>query len=373
MLDAATAAVVRESWSTLQRDSELFVEFYKSLFRAAPDVQDFFVGVDIVSQAQMLGQLIELAVGMIDAPHALAPVLRMLGSRHVAYGATPDLYKATGGVLLGELSRVLGSGWTPPVAAAWAKLYEVMVAVMLSGSEGGVLPPLTAGTLPLSSTDAKESTATVQRAVRAPSSSLSPQCPFVSPHVEAGPSPHPAAGPSPHPADLAAEGPAAALSEKSDAGAAAAPAASPPADGGGVHATPGVQPAKGGTEGAELPSADASLQSSRSPEDDLRSTNARIENLLRVSNILSKALVNAESELEGGGAFPVASQKLVVTEVPVTPRAAALGEDVPVGVVRELNAHLRRARVSPSDVAVVARQGGGGGSCGGEGMRCLIM
>jgi hemoglobin-like flavoprotein len=44
---------------------------------------------------------------------ALAPKLRELGARHVAYGATPEHYIVVGEVLIASLAEIAGTAWRP--------------------------------------------------------------------------------------------------------------------------------------------------------------------------------------------------------------------------------------------------------------------
>ena len=57
--------------------------------------------------------MIGKAVGMLDRPAALLPVLRALGARHAEYGVVQGHYATVGASLMKTLEQVLGAAWIP--------------------------------------------------------------------------------------------------------------------------------------------------------------------------------------------------------------------------------------------------------------------
>ena len=116
------------------RGDELMDIFYARLFQAAPEAKPLFAHVDLKKQKSMLlGALVLLRKSLRDlAP--IAPKLRDLGARHVAYGARPDHYPLVGGVLIASMAEVAGPEWQPAYAQAWAEAYELVQGLMLEGA-----------------------------------------------------------------------------------------------------------------------------------------------------------------------------------------------------------------------------------------------
>jgi hemoglobin-like flavoprotein len=75
-------------------------------------------------------QMLGAAIGMLDRPQQLIPVLESLGKRHAGYGVRDEHYDTVGEALLWTLERGLGSVFTPEVKAAWAALYCVVATTM---------------------------------------------------------------------------------------------------------------------------------------------------------------------------------------------------------------------------------------------------
>jgi len=108
--------------------------FYARLFEAAPAAQPLFAHVDLKKQkAMLLGALVLLRKSLRDLV-SIAPKLRDMGARHVAYGARPEHYAIVGAVLIASMAEVAGPRWQPEHARAWAEAYGVVQALMLEGA-----------------------------------------------------------------------------------------------------------------------------------------------------------------------------------------------------------------------------------------------
>jgi hemoglobin-like flavoprotein len=103
--------------------------FYANLFEADPSLRTLFRG-DMVAQGEKLMQMIGVAVGKLNEPEVLIPVLQKLGVRHAGYGVEDAHYDTVGGALLKTLGQGLGDAFTPEVQAAWTRIYGVMASTM---------------------------------------------------------------------------------------------------------------------------------------------------------------------------------------------------------------------------------------------------
>jgi hemoglobin-like flavoprotein len=103
--------------------------FYDHLFAADPSLRALFKG-DLANQGERLMQMIGAAVGLLDRPDRLLPVLHNLGKRHTGYGVRASHYDTVGTALLRTLRDGLGEAFTPAVAEAWASMYSLVAREM---------------------------------------------------------------------------------------------------------------------------------------------------------------------------------------------------------------------------------------------------
>ena len=116
------------------RGDELVDVFYARLFETAPAVQPLFAHTDLKKQkAMLLATLVLLRKSLRDL-EAIAPKLRQLGARHVAYGAQPEHYPVVADVMLASMAEIAGDAWTPDVEAAWAGALGLVATAMLEGA-----------------------------------------------------------------------------------------------------------------------------------------------------------------------------------------------------------------------------------------------
>jgi methyl-accepting chemotaxis protein len=121
------------------RGDELMDVFYARLFEAAPAVKPLFASTDIKRQkAMLLGTLVLLRKSLRNLD-AIAPKLRELGARHVAYGAQPEHYPVVGQVLLASMAEIAGPAWTDEYELAWTAAFGVVADAMIEGAEGAKL------------------------------------------------------------------------------------------------------------------------------------------------------------------------------------------------------------------------------------------
>ncbi|WP_298933566.1 globin family protein [uncultured Ramlibacter sp.] len=107
--------------------------FYNKLFALDPSLRPLFKG-EMAKQGQMLMGMIGAAVGGLRNLETLAPVVRQLGARHVAYGVRTEHYATVGTALLWTLEQGLGHRFTPEVREAWSEAYGLLSEVMQLGA-----------------------------------------------------------------------------------------------------------------------------------------------------------------------------------------------------------------------------------------------
>jgi hemoglobin-like flavoprotein len=120
------------------RGDELMDEFYSRLFAAAPAVKSLFPA-DLRRQKTMLLAALVLVRKSLRDLDAIAPKLRGLGARHVAYGAKPEHYPLVGSMLIAAMATIAGDAWTPECELAWSDAFELVAATMLEGAERATL------------------------------------------------------------------------------------------------------------------------------------------------------------------------------------------------------------------------------------------
>ena len=133
-MNAQQVRLVRESFALVQPiAAQAAALFYDNLFDSDPSLRGMFRG-DMVAQGERLMSMIGAAVGLLDRPEALVPVLRNLGGRHVGYGVRDHHYATVGAALIETLEQGLGDAFTPEVREAWVTLYGVVSRTMMEGS-----------------------------------------------------------------------------------------------------------------------------------------------------------------------------------------------------------------------------------------------
>jgi hemoglobin-like flavoprotein len=108
-------------------------EFYANLFAADPALRALFPP-DLEAQRAKLMQMIGGAVGLVDKPHVLLPMVRQLGERHAAYGVLPAHYGSVGTALLKTLAQRLGPAFDDDTRTAWEMLFALIAGMMLEGA-----------------------------------------------------------------------------------------------------------------------------------------------------------------------------------------------------------------------------------------------
>ena len=133
-MQAHQVQLVRSSFALVQPiATQAAAIFYNNLFAADPSLRALFRG-DMAHQGDRLMSMIGSAVGLLDKPQVLLPVLRNLGARHGSYGVVDTHYATVGGALLLTLEQGLGDAFTPEVHDAWTAMYGVVSRTMIEAS-----------------------------------------------------------------------------------------------------------------------------------------------------------------------------------------------------------------------------------------------
>lgn len=140
-MQPAQIPLVRSSFALVQPIApQAAALFYANLFEADPTLRRLFNG-DMDHQGERLMSMIGAAVGLLDRPDALMPVLRQLGARHGGYGVQDEHYATVGGALLRTLEQGLGDAFTADVRAAWTAMYGVVSGTMIEAAKAPVQQP----------------------------------------------------------------------------------------------------------------------------------------------------------------------------------------------------------------------------------------
>ena len=124
--------LVQSSYARLKNDTAgVAASFYERLFQIDPSLRSLFRD-DLARQGERLMQMIGAAVGLLNRPETLFPVLHALGARHVGYGVKAEHYDTVGTALIDTLEVGLGSGFTAELRAAWMRLFEIVRSEMLA-------------------------------------------------------------------------------------------------------------------------------------------------------------------------------------------------------------------------------------------------
>jgi len=129
-MDEYTTQLVKESFDLVEPIAPQAAElFYANLFALDPSLQKLFKS-DMVAQGEQLMKMIGQAVGLLDKPQTLIPVLQSLGRRHADYGVRDEHYDTVGTALLSTLEQGTGVAFTPEVREAWIDVYGVVSKTM---------------------------------------------------------------------------------------------------------------------------------------------------------------------------------------------------------------------------------------------------
>ena len=145
MLNDAEKKLIVNSWRLVVPIKDTAADlFYRRLFELAPAYQRLFKS-DMAAQKRKLVTMLAFLVKSLDWPDSawrddvaeqddLFLVVLALGRRHTELYDVPDAaYATVGEALLWTLDYGLGKEFTPPVRAAWTKVYGLIATAMKMG------------------------------------------------------------------------------------------------------------------------------------------------------------------------------------------------------------------------------------------------
>jgi hemoglobin-like flavoprotein len=129
---ALDVELLRSSFQlVVERDPELTLRFYAILLDRHPDLAPMFPVERRAQQARMLAAALTAVLEHLEDATWLGAQLGALGSRHVGYGVTEEMYGWVGDALLATLAEVAAEAWTPELVQAWGDAYAAIVSLML--------------------------------------------------------------------------------------------------------------------------------------------------------------------------------------------------------------------------------------------------
>jgi hemoglobin-like flavoprotein len=145
VLNDAEKKLILNSWRLVVPIKDTAADlFYRRLFELKPSYQQLFKN-DLAAQKQKLIAMLAFIVKSLDWPDSawrdfvaeeddLFLVVLALGRRHSELYDVPDAaYATVGEALLWTLDYGLGKEFTPPVRAAWTKVYGLVSTAMKMG------------------------------------------------------------------------------------------------------------------------------------------------------------------------------------------------------------------------------------------------
>lgn len=128
-------ATLRTSFElVLSRQPNLTHRFYDHLFAQHPEVRPMFSRHARDRQEKMLSEALVAVMDHLEDAPWLTQHLGALGSRHVDYEVTDEMYGWVGQALLTTLAEVAGDAWTPRVEVAWTQAYGAIASLMKQGA-----------------------------------------------------------------------------------------------------------------------------------------------------------------------------------------------------------------------------------------------
>lgn len=135
-MDRAQIKLVQQCFARASRlGPHVAATFYAELFAIDPSLKALFKG-DIIAQGRKIMDMLAQLVDGLSEPETIAPIVRELALRHVAYGVEARHYPIVGTALLRTLRHELGADFTPEARAAWSAVYDRLSAAMCEAAYG---------------------------------------------------------------------------------------------------------------------------------------------------------------------------------------------------------------------------------------------
>lgn len=120
----------------MSRQPTLVQSFYNHLYDAHPEAVALFTRHSTAQRDEMLELSISFAIDQLDSLEKrdwFGKTFADLGARHVAYGATPEMYAWAQTALVAAFRDCLADEWTPPLEAIWVEFLSDIVRAMIRG------------------------------------------------------------------------------------------------------------------------------------------------------------------------------------------------------------------------------------------------
>jgi hemoglobin-like flavoprotein len=132
---AEDCRMVQASFAQVDPVSNRVAEsFYTRLFELNPALVPMFKG-DMAAQSVQFMEKLAIAVKGLDDLDSIAPFVRELGRRHVAYGVNMRDYGVVEEALLWALEDELGPAFERHLKSAWSAAYWTISKIMIEGGE----------------------------------------------------------------------------------------------------------------------------------------------------------------------------------------------------------------------------------------------
>jgi hemoglobin-like flavoprotein len=127
--------IIEDTWDyIITNTDEAGKLFYNRLFEESPELRSLFKD-DTKDQERKLISLITFAVSKLRNIDEIVEDVRMLGTRHKAYGVKDEYYNNVASALLWTLEKGLGTQWNNTVREAWTSLYLTLAEIMTKAPE----------------------------------------------------------------------------------------------------------------------------------------------------------------------------------------------------------------------------------------------
>lgn len=118
-----------------EREPYITKRFYEHLFEKYPQSRPLFSRNAPAKQQEMLQQALAAVIDNLEDVEWLSRELKALGSKHVGYGVTDEMYGWVGDALLTTLAEIAGDQWTPALSSAWTNAYGAIAGLMQEGAK----------------------------------------------------------------------------------------------------------------------------------------------------------------------------------------------------------------------------------------------
>ncbi len=129
------AELLRSSFELVaSRQPMITPRFYELLFERYPQSKPLFSPNGAAKQQQMLQDALVAVLDHLEDASWLEQQLGALGSKHLDYGVTVEMYDWVGECLLATLAETAGDDWNAQTAEAWTAAYGAIASLMQAGA-----------------------------------------------------------------------------------------------------------------------------------------------------------------------------------------------------------------------------------------------